>query len=106
MAPRYGHKVACCGEMHFLQSGFAAILQAMRATLTITNRGAFTFPAKLRQAMGLEADDLRITATAPDELLLRPAMPLPIELYTDERVAEFGRAESELAAFLDEHRAD
>ncbi len=89
----------------FLQCRLAAILQPMKATLTITHRGAVTLTAKRRRAMGLKADDLLIAETPPDGLLLRPAFPLPHELHTDERVAEHDRAEAELGAFLDEHRA-
>jgi AbrB family looped-hinge helix DNA binding protein len=70
----------------------------MQATLTINNRGVVTLPAKLRQAMGLKADDQLIAETTPQGLLLRPAITLPLELYTDERVKEFDQAEAELAA--------
>jgi hypothetical protein len=51
--------------------------------------------------MGLAADDQLIAETTPDGLLLRPAVTLPIELYSDERLREFEEAEAELAALLD-----
>jgi len=72
----------------------------MQATLTINSRGVVTLPAKLRQAMGLKADDQLIAETTPQGLLLRPAVTLPLELYTPERVQEFDEAEAELAAVL------
>jgi antitoxin PrlF len=72
----------------------------MKTTLTITGRGVITLPAKLRQAMGLAADDQLIAETTPEGLLLRPAVTLPIELYSDERLREFDEAEAELAAVL------
>ena len=72
----------------------------MQATLTINSRGVVTLPAKLRQAMGLKADDQLIAETTPQGLLLRPAVTLPLELYTPERVQEFDEAEAELAALL------
>jgi AbrB family looped-hinge helix DNA binding protein len=72
----------------------------MQATLTINSRGVVTLPAKLRQAMGLKADDLLIAETTAQGLLLRPAVTLPLELYTPERVQEFEEAEAELAAVL------
>ena len=72
----------------------------MQATLTINNRGVITLPAKLRQAMGLAANDQLIAETTPDGLLLRLAVTLPIELYSDERLREFDAAEAELAAVL------
>lgn len=57
-------------------------------------------PAKLRQALGLKADDRLIAETTPEGLLLRPAVTLPIEVYTPEREREFDEAEAELAAVL------
>ena len=73
----------------------------MKATLTITSRGVVTLPAKLRQVLGLKADDQLIAETTPEGLLLRPAVTMPIELYTPEREREFDAAEAELAAVLD-----
>lgn len=72
----------------------------MKTTLTVTERGVITLPAKLRQAMGLAANDQLIAETTPDGLLLKPAVTLPIELYSDERLREFDAAEAELAAVL------
>ena len=72
----------------------------MQATLTINSRGVVTLPAKLRQAMGLKADDQLIAETTPQGLLLRPAVTLPLELYSPERVQEFDQAEADLAAVL------
>ena len=72
----------------------------MKTTLTMTGRGVITLPAKLREALGLAADDQLIAETTPDGLLLRPAVTLPIEFYSDERLREFEEAEAELAAVL------
>ena len=72
----------------------------MQATLTITSRGVVTLPAKLRQALGLKADDQLIAETTPEGLLLRPAVTLPLEVYTPQREREFDEAEVELAALL------
>ncbi len=72
----------------------------MQATLTMTSRGLVTLPAKLRQALGLKADDQLIAETTPEGLLLRPAVTLPLELYSQARLQEFDAAEAELAAVL------
>ena len=72
----------------------------MKATVTITSRGVITLPAKLRHALGLKAKDHLIAETTPEGLLLRPAVTLPVEMYTAERVREFDAAEQELAACL------
>ena len=54
----------------------------MRATVTISSRGVVTLPAKLRQALGLQADDHLIAEATPA------------------RQREFDQAEAELAAQL------
>jgi AbrB family looped-hinge helix DNA binding protein len=72
----------------------------MKATLTVTSRGVVTLPAKLRQALGLKADDQLIAETTPEGLLLRPAVTLPLEVFTPEREREFDAAEAELATVL------
>jgi AbrB family looped-hinge helix DNA binding protein len=72
----------------------------MQATVTINSRGVVTLPAKLRQAMGLKADDQLIAETTPEGILLRPAVTLPVEMYTSQREKEFDAAEAELAAAL------
>jgi AbrB family looped-hinge helix DNA binding protein len=73
----------------------------MKANVTITSRGVITLPAKLRKALGLKAEDNLIAETTPEGLLLRPAVTLPVEMYTPARVREFDLAEQELAAYLE-----
>lgn len=82
------------------KSSNAVILAAVKAALTISRRGTLTLPAKLRQSLGLKADDQLIAETVPEGLLLRPAVTLPIEIYTERRIAEFDTAEAELADVL------
>jgi AbrB family looped-hinge helix DNA binding protein len=72
----------------------------MKATLTVTSRGVITLPAKLRQVLGLKADDQLIVETTPEGLLLRPAVTLPVEIYSEERIREFDEAEADLARVL------
>jgi AbrB family looped-hinge helix DNA binding protein len=69
----------------------------MKTTVTITSRSVVTLPAKLRQALGLKADDQLIAETTPEGLLLRPGVTLPLEVYTPQREREFDEAEAELA---------
>jgi antitoxin PrlF len=76
----------------------------MKATLAISSRGVLTLPAKLREAVGLRPEDPVIAETTPAGLLLRPAVTLPVEIYTEDRVREFDRAEEELAEFLKKKR--
>ena len=72
----------------------------MKATLTVTSRGVVTLPARLREALGLKADDQLIAETTPEGRLLRPAVTLPVEIYSGKRVAEFDASEAELAKLL------
>ena len=89
-------------ERHaYLSFCISANLQCMKATVTITSRGVVTLPAKLREALGLKADDQLIAETTPEGLLLRPAVTMPIELYTAEREREFDASEAELAVALE-----
>ena len=72
----------------------------MKSTVTVNSRGVVTLPAKLREAMGVKADDILIAETTPECILLRPAVTLPIENYSVKRVREFDEAEAELAKVL------
>ena len=73
----------------------------MKTTLTLTSRGVVTLPAKIRRALGLKPDDQLIAETTAEGLLLRPAVTLPIEIYSAKRIREFDDAEAELAKVLD-----
>ena len=83
--------------LHFCKIAF------MKATLSISGRGLIALPAKMREAAGLKPLDNLIAETTPEGILLRPAVTVPIEIYTDERIAEFDEAEAELAAWFQKH---
>jgi len=72
----------------------------MKTMLTITSRGVITRPAKLRETLGIKADDQLIAETTPEGLLLRPAITLPIEIYSEKRIREFDEGEAELEQVL------
>lgn len=57
-------------------------------------------PARLRRELGLRTDDQLVAEVTPDGLLLRPAVTLPLEIYTPEREREFDESEADLAAVL------
>lgn len=78
----------------------------MKTTVTVTRRGVITLPAKLRKALGVQADDQLIAETTPEGLLLRPAVTLPIEIYSNARIHEFDEAEAELEKVLPRKRKD
>lgn len=66
----------------------------------MTSRGVVTLPAKLRKALGLKPDDLLIAETTPQGLLLRPAVTLPVEIYSEKRIREFDEAQADLEKLL------
>ena len=72
----------------------------MKATISVTGRGLIALPAEMRKATGIRPQDNLIAETTPEGILLRPAVTLPIEIYTPDRVAEFDAAEAELADVL------
>ena len=55
----------------------------------VGKRGTVVVPARLRRKFGIEEGRLVIAEERPDGILLRPAVALPLEIYTPERKAEF-----------------
>jgi AbrB family looped-hinge helix DNA binding protein len=58
-------------------------------TSKVGRRGTVVIPAKLRKRFRMEEGALVIAEEREDGVLLRPAVALPVEVYTPERVAEF-----------------
>jgi len=58
-------------------------------TVKIGKRGTIVIPAKLRRKFALDEGSLVILEEQPEGLLVRPAVSVPLEIYTDERKAEF-----------------
>jgi AbrB family looped-hinge helix DNA binding protein len=61
----------------------------MVSTTRIGKRGTVVIPASLRRDFGLEEGSLVIAEPTADGILLRPAVAIPIERYSNERRAEF-----------------
>ena len=76
----------------------------MKTVINVTKRGVLTLPVRFRRQLGLTGENLVIAESTPEGVLLRPAIALPIEIYTDERVREFNESEAELAAEFDSGR--
>ena len=72
----------------------------MRTTLSVSGRGLIALPAVMRKAAGIRPQDSLIAETTAEGILLRPAVTLPVEMYSPERISEFDAAESELAEAL------
>lgn len=69
-------------------------------TLRVGPRGTVTLPKLLREQYALGTHDLLLAEPTPEGILLRPAVATAIEIYTDERLAEFAESERELDDFL------
>ena len=69
----------------------------MQVKLSVSSRGLVALPSAMLAAAGIRAHDIVIAETTPEGILLRPAVTLPVEIYSGERIAEFDAAESEMA---------
>jgi AbrB family looped-hinge helix DNA binding protein len=58
-------------------------------TAKLGKRGTLVIPAKLRHRFALKEGDLLVTEEREDGILLRPAVAVPVEIYTPARKAEF-----------------
>ena len=61
----------------------------IRETGKVGKRGVVVIPARLRRRFGMEEGATVIAEEREDGVLIRPAVTLPVEVYTDERIAEF-----------------
>lgn len=58
-------------------------------TLPHCRRGAVIVPARLRRKFGIKEGGLIVTEERADGILIRPAVALPVKVYSSERKAEF-----------------
>lgn len=63
----------------------------MRQTLIVSNRGQLTLPANLRKRFGIKNGGPIILEERDNELALKPAMVLEVEMYTDTQIAEWDK---------------
>lgn len=68
--------------------------------VTLNDRGVITIPASLRHAYGLKANDELIVEGTEAGILLRPSVSVPLEIYTEARIAEFARDENAIRKLL------
>ena len=60
-----------------------------------------TLPAKLRKRYAIEQNDELIVEETPNGILLRPSVSMPIELYLEERIAEFTEDDAAIGRVLE-----
>lgn len=61
----------------------------MKETGKVGKRGTIVIPSRLRRRIGMAEGDLVLMEEREDGILIRPAVALPVEVYTPERRAEF-----------------
>jgi len=58
-------------------------------TSKVGKRGSVIIPAKLRKQYGIKEGTLIVAEARPEGVLIKPAVAVPIEFYSNERKAEF-----------------
>jgi AbrB family looped-hinge helix DNA binding protein len=58
-------------------------------TTKVGKHGTVVIPAALRRRFGLEEGSLVVVEVRDEGILIRPAVAMPVEIYTPERRAEF-----------------
>jgi AbrB family looped-hinge helix DNA binding protein len=68
----------------------------MSDTLVVSSRGQITLPAALRKRLGIKGGDVVILEDRGNEVVLKPAIVLEVQPYSDEQIARWD-AEDELS---------
>jgi antitoxin PrlF len=63
----------------------------MHETVVVSNRGQITLPANLRKKFGIQQGGLVIIEDRAGEIILKPAVAMEIELYSDAQIVEWDR---------------
>lgn len=62
---------------------------AVKESSRVGKRGTLVIPARLRRKFGIEEGSEVIAEETPEGILIRPAVTIPVEVYSPERKAEF-----------------
>ena len=63
----------------------------MRENLTVSSRGQITLPAGIRKRLGIGAGGMVVLEERNGEVVLRPAVVVEIEAYTDTDIAQWDK---------------
>jgi bifunctional DNA-binding transcriptional regulator/antitoxin component of YhaV-PrlF toxin-antitoxin module len=72
----------------------------MTKVININDRGTLTLPKEMRRRLGLGRNAQVVAEETDEGVLLRPGVTFPVELYSEERLAEFHRHNEESLAGL------
>ena len=78
-----------------------SILEGMNAILKVNSRGTLTLPKPLRKLLGISEGGMLMYSFREGNVTLQPAETYPIEIYTDERIAEFKEDEEAIGDRID-----
>lgn len=65
----------------------------MPDTLIVSDRGQITLPASIRKRYGLKGGSVVIIEERNNELLLKPAAVMELDIYSDSQIAEWDKAD-------------
>lgn len=66
----------------------------MKENLVISGKGQITLPAAMRKSLGLGKSAVITAEQVGGKIVLTPAVVLETDLYTDEQIAEWDRADA------------
>lgn len=66
----------------------------MKQSLIVSDKGQITLPAAMRKSLGLAKSAVLTAEQVGGKIVLTPAVVLETELYTDEQIADWDRADT------------
>jgi len=66
----------------------------MPEILFVSRRGQITLPASIRKKYGIRGGSALVLVEGNNELLLKPAVTMESEIYSDRQIAEWDRADN------------
>ncbi|MBE0568832.1 MAG: AbrB/MazE/SpoVT family DNA-binding domain-containing protein [Deltaproteobacteria bacterium] len=63
----------------------------MKDNLMVSGRGQITLPASMRRRLGIKTGGIVVAEERDGELVLRPAVVVELDAYTDEEIAGWDR---------------
>lgn len=70
----------------------------MRTTVTVSPRGQITLPAEVRRRLGIQPGGVIVLEEVETGIVLRPAVVLELEVYTDDDIASWDAQDALSAA--------
>ncbi len=65
----------------------------MAETAIVSSRGQITLPARLRKRLGIRGGDPVVLEEKAGEIVLKPALLVQVDYYSDDQVEEWDRAD-------------